>query len=322
MITSPPQEQRRFLGYDRLKQHVSMTQVLQRYGLLDGLRRFGDQLSGACPLHQGHNPTQFRVSLSRNCWICFGDCQAGGSIIDFVSRMEQVGIREAALLLQDWFDGAPPAPELPVPRALRSSNPPLRFQPGPLDSNHPYLKSRGVTPETLATFGVGLCAHGMLRGWIGIPIHDARGKLIALAGRWPGAPENGQPKYRLPRGFRKSIELFNQHRAIAEPASTVLVVVEGFFDCMKVWQAGHHRVVSLMGSRLSETQAERLVSIAGDPGIVLLFDGDAAGWKGAFEAARQLQSKVCLQLIRLEPGEQPDSMEPERLRNIIGRASA
>ena len=78
--------------------------MLERYGLLEKLRRSGEGLSGVCPLHQGHNPTQFRVSLSKNCWICFGDCQAGGSIIDFVSRMEKVGIREAGLLLQDRFN--------------------------------------------------------------------------------------------------------------------------------------------------------------------------------------------------------------------------
>jgi DNA primase len=47
------------------------------------------------------------VSLSKNCWICFGDCHRGGSIIDFVSRKEGLGIRDAGLLIQDWFGIAP-----------------------------------------------------------------------------------------------------------------------------------------------------------------------------------------------------------------------
>ena len=94
---------REFVGFDVLKQAVSMAQILDRYGLTPRLRRSGDSLSGVCPLHQGHNPTQFRVSLSKNCWICFGDCHQGGSIIDFVSRKEGVGVRAAALLIQDWF---------------------------------------------------------------------------------------------------------------------------------------------------------------------------------------------------------------------------
>ncbi len=81
----------RFIGFNWLKQSVTMEQVSERYGLLEKLRRSGDSWSGVCPLHQGRNPTRFRVSLNCNCRICFGDCHAGGSIIDFVSRMEKVG---------------------------------------------------------------------------------------------------------------------------------------------------------------------------------------------------------------------------------------
>jgi hypothetical protein len=50
---------------------VSMEQVLQHYGLLDGLKRSGDSLTGPCPIHKGTNKTQFRVSISKNCWNSF-----------------------------------------------------------------------------------------------------------------------------------------------------------------------------------------------------------------------------------------------------------
>jgi DNA primase len=43
--------------------------------------------------------------------------------------------------------------------------------------------------------------------------------------------------------------LFNLHRAAATQQSTV-IVVEGFFDCLKVYQAGIGSVVALMGSAL------------------------------------------------------------------------
>jgi DNA primase len=325
----------RFIGFERLKQSVTMQQVLTRYGLLEKLRPSGDSLSGVCPLHRGHNPSQFRVSLGKNCWICFGDCHAGGSIVDFVSRMEQVGIREAGLLLQDWFALQPD--ERPEPRNgkektlsgnadhgrvgpfTRSSNPPLRFTLGPLDGAHPYLKERGLSPETLATFGVGGCPHGSLRGWIAIPIHDAQGRLIAYAGRWPGTPPDGLPKYRLPRGFRKSLELFNQHRAAAVNALEPLVVVEGFFGAMRVWQAGHRRVVSTMGSMVSAAQAERIAELAGEQGeVLLLFDADEAGRKGGVEARQRLDRRVKVRVLRLEAGgQQPDSLEPDQLGRLI-----
>jgi len=324
----------RFVGFERIKQSVSMEQVLQRYGLLDKLRRSGESLSGVCPVHRGHNPTQFRVNLSRNCWICFGDCHTGGSIIDLVARIEGIGIRDAALLLQDWFNLQPgdkpqdsngkviPHPALNTtpapPRKL--ANAPLRFALGALDGAHPYLKERGLTAQTIANFGVGCCPHGTLRGWIAIPIHDITGRLIAYAGRWPGVPPEGMPKYRLPRGFRKSLELFNQHRAAAGNNGEPLVVVEGFFGCMRVWQAGHRRVVSLMGSMLSEAQGQRLVELAGEGGqVLLLFDEDGAGRKGRAEAQERLSKFVSVSAVRLGEGQQPDSLEPGELLGLIAQ---
>ena len=323
---------RRFIGFDRLKQAVSIQQVLERYGLLDKLRRSGDSLSGVCPLHQGHNPTQFRVSLSKNCWICFGDCHTGGSIIDFVSRRECIGVREAGLLLQDWFGLAPgngvngAAPKVILHPSLKegalparkTTNPPLGFSLGALDGVHPYLKERTLTAETVATFGVGCCVHGSLRGWIAIPIHDSNGRLIAYAGRWPGVPPEGMPKYRLPRGFAKSLELFNQHRAATETDGEPLVVVEGFFGCMHVWQAGHRRVVSIMGSMLSTAQENRIVELAGEDGqVLLLFDEDEAGRKGRAEAQERLRKSVSVNVVRLGEGRQPDSLESGELLRLI-----
>src|SRR5437867_3519025 len=144
-----PQE--KFVGFDALKRAVSMVQILDRYGFMERLRRNGDNLSGACPIHGGHNQTQFRVSISKNCWICFGDCHVGGSIIDFVSRKEGIGIRDAALLIQEWFDvrpdAAPGRTHLPkttgqeaIDRAPEENgNRPLQFSLKNLDQSHPYL---------------------------------------------------------------------------------------------------------------------------------------------------------------------------------------
>ena len=153
---------------------------------------------------------------------------------------------------------------------------------GPLDHDHPYLCERGLSPETIAMFGVGYCSRGMLTGWIAIPIHNVEGKLVAYAGRWPGDPPERTPKYRLPRGFRKSLELFNLHRAMMTDAGQPLVVVEGFFGCMNVWQAGHRRVVALMGSMLSRAQEELIVDAAGSGSkVILLLDEDEAAVRDA-----------------------------------------
>jgi DNA primase len=143
---------------------------------------------------------------------------------------------------------------------------------------------------------------------------------VAYAGRWPGKPAPGEPKYRLPRGFRKSLELFNQHRAAKESACEPLVVVEGFFGCLRVWQAGHRRVVCLMGSMLSRAQENRIVEMAGlDGHVVLLFDADAAGRKGAAEVRERLNKRVSVSVARLEEGQQPDSLGDDAILSLIAR---
>lgn len=43
-----------FVSFEAVKQAVSLTQVLERYGLLDTLKRRGaDALTGPCPIHGG-----------------------------------------------------------------------------------------------------------------------------------------------------------------------------------------------------------------------------------------------------------------------------
>ena len=91
---------------------------------------------------------------------------------------------------------------------------------------------------------------------------------------------------------------------------------------MRVWQAGHRRVVSLMGSMLSAAQEERIVEMVGPEGrVLLLFDEDGAGRKGRAEAQERLSKRVSVSVIRLEEGQQPDSIEPQELLRLIGQHS-
>jgi DNA primase len=145
--------------------------------------------------------------------------------------------------------------------------------------------------------------------------------LVAYAGRWPGEPKNGEPKYRLPKGFKKSLELFNLHRAVKEDARLPLIVVEGFFGCMKVWQAGHRRVVSLMGSMLSDAQEQLIERTVGPGGrVILLFDEDEAGRKGSREAQGRLEKLLEVRPVSLgSAGSQPDGLSPEQLTELLNQ---
>jgi len=81
------------------------------------------------------------------------------------------------------------------------------------------------------------------------PDHNEQGELVAYAGRWPGDPPEGEGKYKLPTGFHKSSVVYNLHRAKDHAKDQGLIVVEGFFDCMRLHQAGIPNVVRSWAAR-------------------------------------------------------------------------
>ena len=246
-----------FVDFKAVKAAITMEAVLEHYGILDRFKRSGDSLSGPCPIHKGSNPTQFRVSISKNIWNCFSECKHGGNTLDFIARMENVTIHAAALKAIEWFKLDPaemsaaetaeedgeelPDGETPKPKAASKKTAPaaekavpnatLKFRLDKLEREHPYLKERGLTLETIVDFGIGFCAKGMMAGRIAIPIHNAEGGVVAYSGRLPAEPTAENPKYKLPQGFRKSLEVFNIDRAIKEPAEKPLVIRTTFSPC-------------------------------------------------------------------------------------------
>lgn len=114
----------RFVDFKAVKAAVTLLQVLEHYGLAESFKRTGNSLSGPCPLHGGQNRTQFRVSLEKNCWNCFGTCKGGGNIMDFVAHKEGCSLREAALKLCDWFQ-LPTEEKSPRPDTDATGTPPV-----------------------------------------------------------------------------------------------------------------------------------------------------------------------------------------------------
>ena len=331
-----------FVDFKAVKAAITMEQVLQHYGLLEKFKRGTDSLNGPCPIHNGSNPTQFRVSISKNIWNCFSECKHGGNVLDFIAEMEKVSIHAAALKAIGWFkldpqamaatsdNGEPgetdrptPAPTAapkpaspprPAPASTPESsapNTPLKFRLDKLERSHPYLlEERGLTPETIVDFGIGFCSKGMMADRIAIPIHNVKGEVVAYAGRFVGEPGEDTPKYKLPPGFRKSQELFNIDRAIKQPAEMSLVIVEGFFDAMKLHQHGCRKVVALMGSTLSAAQEELIRQHTNSKShVIVMLDENEAGKAGREDIACRL-SKFCF--VRVHQFDQPD-MEPEHL---------
>ncbi len=88
-------ERKPFVDFRAIRARVTMEQLLERYGLLHTFKRSGPRLSGPCPIHNGSNPTQFRVDTDKNLWNCFSECKHGGNVLDFIAKKEDISIHDA-----------------------------------------------------------------------------------------------------------------------------------------------------------------------------------------------------------------------------------
>ena len=220
-----------------IKQKINLVDLI---GETVQLRKAGASYKGLCPFH-GEKTPSFTVTPSRESWKCFG-CGRGGDIFNFVMERDSIDFPEALRRL---------AARAGVELSERSSREDARrkrlrdaldaaiaFYHRVLTESHhgqealDYLRSRGFTDQTIATFQLGyavdawdtltralvqkrdfreeeLEAAGLVsrrqgrrgvydrfRGRIIFPIRDATGNATGLGGRIIGsekqARENGR----------------------------------------------------------------------------------------------------------------------------------
>ncbi|WP_343794269.1 CHC2 zinc finger domain-containing protein, partial [Dokdonella soli] len=154
---------------ERLKEHVSIVRLVEAAGI--ELRPHGKDRVGRCPFHADKTPSLV-VSSKTNLWHCLGACQAGGSVIDWVMRIEGVSFRHAVELLRN--DTLPLAAGSPVKQStVRKLAAPVAFDADDrallgqvIDYYHTtlqtapealaYLKARGIdAAEAIAAFKLG-----------------------------------------------------------------------------------------------------------------------------------------------------------------------
>ena len=220
-----------WVDYKMIKERVTMQMVLNKYGIK--LKKSGKNHVSCCPIHNGTNFRQFSVNLVKNIWQCFGDCKAGGNVLDFTAMMEcgnkkPSSIRQAALKLKNWFilDSSDDEPSAEIPITEEKSdfdgdmnpigdqeekiNKPLTFELKNLDPDHEWFETRGLSPETVKYYGLGLQKKGKtIPSRIAIPIHDTNNNLVAYCGR---AIDETEPKYLFPFGYKKNQIVYNLNR--------------------------------------------------------------------------------------------------------------
>lgn len=146
------------------------------------------------------------------------------------------------------------------------------------------------------------------RGRLLFPIHDLRGRVVGFGGR---LLISGEPKYlNSPETeiFHKGRQLYNLHQArgaIRKEESVILV--EGYFDVLRLVLAGVEHVVAPLGTALTPEQAGLLRRYA--PTATLLYDSDQAGLRATFRSGDELlRHALRVRVATLPPDEDPDTL--------------
>lgn len=343
-----------------IKERLSITDVVSSYIRLE---KAGNYMRARCPFHN-EKTASFYVSPARGTFRCFG-CGKGGDIVSFVEAIEGLTFKEALARLADRA-GVELVYEKKSPEDYRKSllikiNEEAKdWFVANLEQDaraREYLRGRGLTPETIREFSLGVA----LAGWDGLvthlrhrgykdndivdaglaiegnrgiydrfrtrimfPIRDGLGRTVAFTGRViPGTETDKDAKYvNSPETpiYSKSNILFGYDKA----KGTLLrenraLLVEGQMDLLMAYQAGIHGVVAVSGTALTDNHLSLIKRFTDN--LVFSFDADPAGVKASERSIEMaLRAGMNVEMVLIPEGKDPADIikdDPEAWKQIV-----
>ncbi len=175
---------------------------------------------------------------------------------------------------------------------------------------------RNISSQTLKEFGAFKTDRVVgLEDRIIFPIKDVRNKVTAYVGRH--TMSDGNPRYKThPSGCLLS--LYPTH---LPNKPYCIILVEGIFDLLNLWDKGLKNVVCTFGTDgLLNHTAEKLLPFkaAGVSKVFIMYDGDDAG-RNASEKLKPLIEEAGFEVenIELEDETDPGDMPQEYVNEII-----
>ena len=331
------------------------------------LKRRGKNLIGLCPFH-GEKTPSFTIYPENGSFYCFG-CKVGGDVFTFTKLIENLDYIDAIKLLAERCGVAVVESEkddslhnlkntiLEINRETARFYYSNLFKPEgkwALD----YYMSRGLTPETIKSFGLGVAlsdwdtlvkhlkskgfkfedmvqADVVLKSKKGtyfdrfrdrtmFPVINVRGNVIAFSGR-RRTEDKTIAKY-VNTGdtlvYNKSQNLFALIFAKAN-CSEQIVLVEGNFDTVTLHQHGFKNVVAPLGTAFTKEQAQILSRYTKE--VILCFDSDTAGEAAVEKAFKILENTgLSVKVLKLPVGKDPDEFlktnKPSDFEKLIAAA--
>ena len=324
--------------------------ILDVIGHYVKLRKQGRNYVGLCPFHHEKTPS-FTVSPDKEMFYCFG-CKASGDMLTFIRKVHNVSLPEAVEIVSKEFGVELPQWHMST-AASRERQELLKtlevaagvfsaaLRSPPAAECQEYVGKRGLSRETVRTFGLGYCPRdvdslvnacseqgadedslaraGIVQRHEGrvfspfanrlmFPIWDSVGNVIAFGGR---SIDGTMPKYTN----SPETPLFAKRRTLyalpmAEPfirKSGIAIVVEGYMDTISLHAAGFTNAVASLGTAFTEEQATLLRRSASR--VLLNFDSDGAGQRAA-RLALNIADRTGLDVavVRVEGAKDPDEL--------------
>lgn len=177
-----------------------------------------------------------------------------------------------------------------------------------------FMKAQGISAEAMQQCGLVVPSssegqdYDRFRHRIMFPIFDVSQKVIGFGGR--SIDPSVQPKYlNSPETilYHKSQILYGlSHSKESIRTKGSVFIVEGYFDCIALFQAGLDNVVATSGTALSGEHGHLLRRFTRN--VFVVFDGDDAGFEAAQRAVFVLAPlELEVRVVLLPSGYDPDT---------------
>ena len=341
---------------ETVRNSADIVRVVSDYVSLKGT---GNTLKGLCPFHSEKTPS-FTVHRDKQFFHCFG-CQAGGDVFSFVMLAEKLPFPEAVEVVAEKCGVPVPATTGDFGKSderkqlfeIYERAAAYFQQMLSTDEAAPalqVLEKRKISPAFMKRFCLGFAPSSGLINYLRLqdpvssglflrndrgevydrfrrrlmfPIWNERSKIIGFGGR--ALMPDAQPKYlNSPESplYSKSNVLYGLHfaRDAARKAGR-LVVVEGYFDCLSLHQAGIENVVASCGTALTQQQVAIMARYV--PEVVMNYDPDAAGQNAMRRSIDLLLAKgLRVRILKLADGLDPDDYVRREGGEVYGRLLA
>jgi DNA primase len=272
-------------------------EILEYYGY-DATKAFcwsDTRIRMACPIHKGDNKTSFVWNREYLTWHCFSrECHRmnGNNTLGFIMSMEDCTIDEACVIATKIVESHK---EIMIERrqeirgAYSKSTHLSQKKLYDIDcrkaTQSNYATNRGILSNVQQKYYIGTyIVAGLHR--LTVPIFDINSRLVGLSARKTIESDNSPKWLHLPTGFKASINLYNIHAF--KPKNGTIILAEGPLDVLRFESARIHNSVAAFGSHISNEQI-KLLNEFNITEVIIAFDNDQAGEKGACRAAKHLR---------------------------------